>query len=579
MKKWLENTKISHKLRFGFLSITFLGVLIGIVGVIGMTMLLNNEKTTYNDITLGLQYASDAESAFVRVRNKTKDLYIRYSQYGSKDLESYQAEIQKQLMIVDESLSSYSGTISDEQDQTNFDKVNTLFKEYKSGVDTILAAVNAGNTATSVLASMNNMTDMANKTDASFDTLSAYINQISQERMNNDQITAWALIGVVAGVAILAFVGAILLGNRISIMIAQPIEVFAAFAKILAVGDVDVGKVTTEKDRMLAKRKDEIGTLATSFDSVIESTTLMAQQTSRIASGDLTVAVTVRSQEDVLGQSLQQLVEKMHDMVAEIAASANQVDAGAKQVADSSVALSQGATEQASSVEELTASLEEVTAHTTQNAENARRTDELARGIQKDAQTSSDQMKQMLKAMVEINGASDNIGKIIKVIEDIAFQTNILALNAAVEAARAGEHGKGFAVVAEEVRNLAGQSAKAANETSQLIESSMQKVDDGTKIADDTAESLYKIVSGIGQASELIDAIATATNEQAAALEQINQGVMQISDVVQNTAAAAEESAAASEELSGQADSLKLGVSAFTLKQEEPQPEQEDESA
>jgi len=579
MKKWLENTRISHKLRFGFLSITFLGVLIGIVGVVGMVLLLNNEKTTYNNTTLGLQYASDAESAFVRVRNKTKDLYIRYSQYGSKDLDSYEAEIEKQLMIVDESLSSYTGTISDEQDQANFDKVDTLFKEYKSGVDTILSAVNGGNTATSVLASMNNMTDMANKADDAFDTLSAHITDVSVQQMNKDQITAWALMGIVAGVVVLALVGAILLGNRISDMIAQPIEIFAAFAKILAVGDVDVGKVTTDKDRLLATRKDEIGTLASSFDSVIESTTLMAQQTSRVASGDLTVEVTVRSQEDVLGQSLQQLVEKMHDMVAEIAASANQVDAGAKQVADSSVALSQGATEQASSVQELTASLEEVTAHTTQNAENARRTDELARGIQKDAQTSSDQMKQMLKAMVEINGASDNIGKIIKVIEDIAFQTNILALNAAVEAARAGEHGKGFAVVAEEVRNLAGQSAKAANETSQLIESSMQKVDDGTKIADDTAESLYKIVNGIGQASELIDAIATATNEQAAALEQINQGVMQISDVVQNTAAAAEESAAASEELSGQADSLKLGVSAFTLRQNNLGSERQVESA
>ena len=220
-----------------------------------------------------------------------------------------------------------------------------------------------------------------------------------------------------------------------------------------------------------------------------------------------------------------------------------------------------------------------MTAHTTQNAENARRTDELARGIQADAQTGNEQMKQMLKAMVEINNASDNIGKIIKVIEDIAFQTNILALNAAVEAARAGEQGKGFAVVAEEVRNLAAQSAKAASETSKLIESSMQKVEDGTQRADDTATSLYKIVSGIGQASELIDAIATATNEQAAALEQINQGVMQISDVVQNTAAAAEESAAASEELSGQADSLKLGVSVFTLQQKDLQPEQQVESA
>lgn len=182
-----------------------------------MMLLLNNEKTTYNNTTLGLQYASDAESAFVRVRNKTKDLYIRYSQYGSKDLDSYQAEIEKQLMIVDESLSSYTGTISDEQDQANFDKVDTLFKEYKSGVDTILAAVNAGNTATSVLASMNNMTDMANKTDAAFDTLSAHITEVSEQQMSNDQITAWALMGIVAGVVVLALVVAILLGTAFRI--------------------------------------------------------------------------------------------------------------------------------------------------------------------------------------------------------------------------------------------------------------------------------------------------------------------------------------------------------------------------
>lgn len=565
MKKWLEDTKISHKLRFGFLSVTVLGVIIGIVGIIGMVILLNNEQSTYREITMGLQYASDAESAFVRVRNRTKDLYIRYNQYGNTDLESYQDDIKKQLMIVDESLSSYSGTISDSEDQANFDTLNTLYKDYKSGVETILSAVDAGNTATSILANMNNMAPQASKTDEAFDTLSSHMTQLSQNRTNQDRLMGAGLMGAVAVVVAVAFVLALWLGNRISGMIAQPMEVFAAFAKMLAIGDMDVGKVTTEKDRLLAKRKDEIGTLASSFDRVIESTTLMAQQTSRIAGGDLTVEVTARSQEDVMGQSLQLLVEKMHEIVSEIAASANQVDAGAKQVADSSVALSQGATEQASSVEELTASLEEVTAHTTQNAENARRTDELARGIQADAQTGNEQMKQMLKAMVEINNASDNIGKIIKVIEDIAFQTNILALNAAVEAARAGEQGKGFAVVAEEVRNLAAQSAKAASETSKLIESSMQKVEDGTQRADDTATSLYKIVSGIGQASELIDAIATATNEQAAALEQINQGVMQISDVVQNTAAAAEESAAASEELSGQADSLKQGISTFVL--------------
>jgi len=287
-----------------------------------------------------------------------------------------------------------------------------------------------------------------------------------------------------------------------------------------------------------------------------------------IKDGNLDVQIEINSKDEIgdLANSFKAMAYNMNEVMTNINNASDQVASGSTQVSDSSMSLSQGATEQASSVEQLTASIQQIAAQTRQNAANAEKAEDITSTAQKFAVRGNDRMKEMLKAMEGINESSVNINKIIKVIDDIAFQTNILALNAAVEAARAGQHGKGFAVVAEEVRNLAARSANAAKETTDMIEGSMKKVEDGTTIANETAVALNQIVDGVAQASTLVAEIATASQEQAMGVEQINSGINQISDVVQTTSATAEETAAASEELSGQASMLKAQVATFKLK-------------
>ncbi len=375
-----------------------------------------------------------------------------------------------------------------------------------------------------------------------------------------------AIIGQVAA-SILMVIIAFFVMNRAAKKIAVPIEKITERMKLLAEGDL-----TTEVP--VSNSKDEVGVLTRSVADTVKTLKQYIVEISdvlgKVADGNVDVEVrqNFKGEFVLLCDSLQNIVNSMNSLMGDIGQAADQVSSGSEQVSGGAQALSQGAAHQASSVEELAATINEISDQIQQTAEFANDVKQKTSKAGTEVEKSNREMQEMTSAMNNISNKSSEIAKIIKTIEDIAFQTNILALNAAVEAARAGAAGKGFAVVADEVRNLAGKSAEAAKNTTELIEGTVKAVQSGTKIADRTAKSLVSTVEIARSAVESVDRISEMANHQNESISQVTSGVDQISSVVQTNSATAEESAAASEELSSQAQMLKDLVGRFHLKQQ-----------
>lgn len=319
-------------------------------------------------------------------------------------------------------------------------------------------------------------------------------------------------------------------------------------------------------ERIPVHAYDEISMLATALNTMADGLEEKATLATAIAEGDLTNSVQLGSDEDVLGKALNTMDDTLNDFFNRIKVMGNEIAKGSEQVSASSQSLSSGSVMQASSLEEISSSLNEITAQTKLSADHARQANILSNESKEVANDGTVKMSDMIDAMHEIHEAAQNISKIIKVIDEIAFQTNLLALNAAVEAARAGQHGKGFAVVAEEVRNLAARSAQAAKETAELIEGSVHKTDKGSRLARETGSALDKIVAAITKVSDLVAEIYAAFEEQAEGISQINEGLGQINQVTQDNTVSAEKSASAAVELFNQSATLKTLLLRFRLK-------------
>ncbi len=364
-------------------------------------------------------------------------------------------------------------------------------------------------------------------------------------------IVSLNIIAIVLG----AFAALITTRMIMQMMGGEPAQV-VEIAKRVAAGELDIH---------MADNREKPTSLYAAIRNMIEKLKEKAYIAELISEGDLTCDVKLASDKDCLGNSLDRMVNSLRRVLNQTQVAAEQISAGASQVAATSEELSDGATQSASSFEEVTASMNVMSSQVTTNAQNASTANRLSNESKISAEKGDKQMSEMVSAMNEITQASQDISKIIKVIDEIAFQTNLLALNAAVEAARAGQHGKGFAVVAEEVRNLAARSSKAAEETASLIEGSVVLTQRGAVIAEQTAVALKEIMTSTNKVNDLLEEIAAASNEQSQGISQMTEGLNQIDIVTQRNSASAVESATAAEELSEQAEELHQLLQGFKL--------------
>ncbi|MGX8702564.1 methyl-accepting chemotaxis protein [Caproiciproducens sp.] len=554
----IRDMRISSKLVLSFLIVSLINVLVAGIGIFGLRTLEVGMSNTLARM-YSLPDITTAEVSLSNIQTTAQDALINYENPGI--VQADQAKIDSYLQNYVDCL--MKNKINDMTGQSKIDSAENLFNTYENQVKQTMQYVSSGDRT--------NASRTMQETQRTFSQLSGVYDIYMSDSLNsavqeNARLTGTAsiLLIVLVIAAVVGLVCSLFLGMRIARSIGKPVRQLAECAVRFSHADLNVHVDYTSKN--------EIGVLAQSLNTAFESLRSIVSRIStvilRMAQGDMAIEEIDDFEGDFhpISEAINQIVASLNDIFKTVSDSAEQVDSGAKQVSDGSQELAHGASEQAGSVQELSIAIEEITQKIRDNSGQISAMATFMQTATHNVEESTKRMDQMLAAIGNIKKSSAEIGKIIQVIDSIAFQTNILALNASVEAARAGQAGRGFAVVAEEVRNLAGKSAGAAKQTTVLIETSEKMVKEGSETAQLTAQSLTEASEKIRSVNEAIRKIEEVSSAQSDSVARIATGIGKVSTVVQTNSATAEESAAASEELSAQANTLRAELGKVRLR-------------